>query len=259
VDRVRAVGQLGGAQGLALALGPAMAALLGLTGLLGPIWGTPLVVVVALVAVLVLLPPVSAAARSEAPAVRLLPWDARILPFLATGFLVFAGWGFTLVVLGFSFQDRLHLEPAQTIRLAGASAAATGVVLVVGQGLLVRRLAWPPERLLRTGIPIALVGFAGFAVADTFPTMLAANATIGLGMALTVPGYTAGATLRVGPREHGAVAGLISATNGTTFIVAPIVGTGLYQAQPMLPMLTSVAFCALGLAVVHLHPGLRRG
>lgn len=256
--RVRAVGRLGAAQGLAIALGPAVAGSLAFAGLLGPVWGTPVVVGLALVAVWVVLPAQPSAAgdteRRPAPRVAALrPWDPRIWPFLATGFLVFFGSGMTLSVLGFAFQDRLRLGPEQTVQLAGAGALAAGLALIAGQALVVRRLGWPPRTLLRVGTPIALVGFLGFAVAGQFWTMLAANATIGLGMALAVPGYTAGATLRVHRHEQGMVAGLISATNGSTFIITPVVSTVLYRLDPPLPMLVSAGCSALALAVALLR------
>jgi MFS family permease len=264
--RVRAVGRLGAAQGLAIALGPAVAGLLAFAGLLGPVWGTPILVGVALVVVWVVLPPEPAVDHTvdwerprsrTAPVAALRPWDRRIRPFLATGFLVFFGSGMTLTVLGFAFQDRLRLGPEQTVQHAGVGALAAGMALIAGQALVVRRLGWPPRTLLRVGTPIALVGFLGFAAAGQFPTMVAANATIGLGMALAVPGYTAGATLRVHRHEQGMVAGLISATTGATFVVTPVVSTVLYRLDPTLPMLVSAGCVTLALTVAMLHPGLR--
>ncbi|MGH3565510.1 MAG: hypothetical protein ACRDRH_05660 [Pseudonocardia sp.] len=164
--RTRGVGQLGAVQGVAIALG----GLLGFAGLLGPIWLAPAVVGLVLVVVAVALPsPAGAAAGGPAPTrVALKPWDPRIWPFLLAGFLLFLSLSVVLIVLGFLFQDRLGLDSASTVRLAGASSFATGLVLIAVQNVLVPRLGWPALRLLRTGIPIAMVGLLALAVAPGF-------------------------------------------------------------------------------------------
>lgn len=257
-DRTRAVGQLGAVQGVAIALGPALGGLLGFAGLLGPIWLAPAVILVVGVVVLGRLPRASGPARDRGrPAVSLPPWDRRIWPFLLTGFLLFLSLGTVLIVLGFLFQDRLGLDSATTVRLTGTSAFATGLVLIAVQGALVPRLGWPPLRLLRTGTPIAAAGLLALAVAPGFWTMTASSMLMALGLALAMPGYTAAVTLRVGDDEQGAAAGLINATNGTTFVVGPLLGTGLYQLDPRFPMLAGAVSCLLALLFVTLHPGVR--
>jgi DHA1 family tetracycline resistance protein-like MFS transporter len=47
----------------------------------------------------------------------------------------------------------------------------------------------------------------------------------------------------LGPAEQGAVAGLINATNGSTFIAGPLVGTALYAIAPALPIVLSGLLC----------------
>lgn len=258
-DRTRAVGQLGAVQGVAIALGPALGGLLGFAGLLGPIWLAPAVVALVFALVVVALPrPAAAAHRPAPPRATLKPWDPRIWPFLLAGFLLFLSLGVVLIVLGFLFQDRLGLDAAGTVRLAGASSFATGLVLVVVQGVVVPRLGWPALRLLRTGIPIAGIGLLALVVAPDFWTMTGSSMVMGLGLALAIPGYTTAPTLRVRDDEQGGVAGLINATNGATFVVGPLAGTALYQLDPRLPMLAGAASCLFAWTFVTLHPGVRQ-
>lgn len=261
-ERTRGVGRLGAVQGVAMALGPGLGGVLGFAGLLGPIWLAPALVASALLAVLVLLPPATGgpAVDDRLPArPSLRPWDPRFWPFLMVGFLLFLSLGVTVIVLGFLFQDRLGLAASDTVQLAGASAFATGLVLVGVQGLVVPKLAWPAVRLLRTGTPIAAVGLIALAFAPNFPTMLLSHMTFGLGLAVSIPGYTSAPTLRVEGHEQGAVAGLISANNGVTFVIGPLAGTALYQLDPTLPMLAGSGCCLLALLFIVLHPGVRSG
>jgi hypothetical protein len=67
---------------------------------------------------------------------------------------------------------------------------------------------------------------------------------------MALPGYTAGPTLALGPDEQGAVAGLINATNGSTFIAGPLIGTALYGAGPALPVVLSSLLCLAACALL---------
>jgi len=60
---------------------------------------------------------------------------------------------------------------------------------------------------------------------------------LGLGLGLVSPGFTAGASLSVGPDEQGAVGGLISACPAAGFVLGPLIGTSLYQVNPVYPAL----------------------
>jgi DHA1 family tetracycline resistance protein-like MFS transporter len=173
----------------------------------------------------------------------LSPFDPRLRRFLAVGFLLFLSLGVIQVVLGFLFQDRLGLDATATAGTAGAAGFATGLVLVAVQGGLVPRLGWGPVRLLRVGSPVAAVGFGLVAVGPEFWSMTAGLMVVALGLGMAIPGYTAGPTLALGPAEQGAVAGLINATNGSTFIAGPLLGTALYALGPALPIALSGLLC----------------
>jgi MFS family permease len=69
-----------------------------------------------------------------------------------------------------------------------------------------------------------------------------------LGFGMTRPAFTAGASLAVPLAEQGAVAGVITAANGISFIAAPALGMALYAVDPNLPFALS-ALLLLVLAV----------
>ena len=258
--RTRGIGQVGAVQGVAIALGPALGGLLGFAGLVGPLWAAPVVVAVALVVVAVALPADRVPAPDLGPAPRargLKPWDARLWPVLLGGFGLYLALSMILIVLGFLVQDRLALDADTTVTTTGFASFVSGVALVAVQGLLVPRLAWPAARLLRTGAPVAAAGATLLIVAGQLWSIVAALAVLALGMGLAAPGYTSAPTLLVGPREQGAVIGLVQTVTGSTFVLGPLTGTALYGVAPALPLAVGAVACLAATLFVWLHPALR--
>jgi hypothetical protein len=82
-------------------------------------------------------------------------------------------------------------------------------------------------------------------------SLVAPGATIGfavasLGFGFTRPGFTAGASLAVPLAEQGAVAGVITAANGISYVLAPTIGISLYGLNHDLPF-AAFALLLLGL------------
>jgi hypothetical protein len=71
-----------------------------------------------------------------------------------------------------------------------------------------------------------------------------------LGFGFLRPGFTAGASLAVGPHEQGAVAGRTTSVNGAVFVLGPSIGVGLYQFWGPLP------YIAAGAALMLMLPWL---
>jgi DHA1 family tetracycline resistance protein-like MFS transporter len=57
--------------------------------------------------------------------------------------------------------------------------------------------------------------------------------------------------------EQGGLAGLIGATNGLTFVVAPTLSTALYGLRPQLPIVVGALVVAVVAGFVFLHPRFR--
>nr|WP_232666791.1 MFS transporter [Pseudonocardia sp. TRM90224] len=258
-DRTRGIGQIGAAQGLALVLGPALGGLLSVAGLLGPIWLAPALLLVMLVVVAVLLPrePARAAAPDTERPPALRPWDGRLWPVLAAGFLLYLALALLQIVLGFLLQDRLELDSASTVAATGTVFVVCGVVLILVQGVVVPRLRWPAARLLRVGAPIALAGTLALLPANALWAVVAAMGLLAVGLGLAMPGFATAPTLLVGPEEQGGVAGLVQAVTGLTFVIGPIAGTGLYELLHQAPVVAAAIACAAATVFVLLHPALR--
>jgi MFS family permease len=105
------------------------------------------------------------------------------------------------------------------------------------QAGLVGRLKLNPIRLLNLGLPVLMIGYVALLFAGSIAAMVVILGILGLGLGMVSPGFTAGASLAVGPEEQGAVGGLISACPAAGFVLGPLVGTSLYQVDHRLPYL----------------------
>ena len=115
-----------------------------------------------------------------------------------------------------------------------------------------------PSQMVRWGSILAALGTLSIALAHDFHTLVLAYALTSLGYGFARPGFTAGASLAVGPDEQGAVAGAVTQVNGACFVLAPAVGIGLYEWSPNLPYLLGAGALALLVAFAVANPVLRR-
>jgi MFS family permease len=256
-ERVRGMSMIGAAQGLGLAVGPALGGVLGTAGLLIPIYTAPAVIAVIAVLVWVGLPRPQAR-RARPPAVRVSPLDRRMWPFLTTGFGMYLAFGIVLMTIGFLVQDRLRLTAQATGQATGLVMLAGASAVILVQAVAVPRLRWTPLRLIRLGVVVMAAGMVLMTVAANGPFLAAAMAVLGAGLGFGLPGITAAPTLLATREEQGAVAGLVGTSNALTFMLGPLLGTGLYEIAPVVPYLLGTALLA-GLAVfTFVHPGIRQ-
>lgn len=254
--RTKGMAGIGAVQGVAMVGGAVLGGLLAGLGLLAPIVVVPVLLTLALVLVAGRLRREPRHELIPEPA-RIRPTDHRVWPFLLAGFGMFTSLGFIQVITGFIVQDRLHLGAEETGFVTGGALLAAGVGMVAAQGIIVPRTGWSPPTLLRVGTVTALLGFV-LLVPDlgAWP-LIAAIFLIGLGLGIAMPGYTAGPTLLVRREEQGGLAGLIGATNGLTFVIAPTASTALYGAWHPLPIVVGAVLMAFVSLFVLLHPRFR--
>ena len=255
--RVKGMAGVGAVQGIAMIAGSVVGGVLSAFGLITPLIVVPILLLAGLGIVAFRLRKEARTELIEKPA-RVRPFDRRIWPFLVAGFGMFTALGFIQVITGFIVQDRLGLAAAQTGLVTGGALLAAGVGMVVAQAVVVPRSGWTPPTLLRVGGLTASVGFGLLIVDLGAVALFAAILIIGLGLGTAMPGYTAGPTLLVRRDEQGGLAGLIGATTGLTFVVAPTLGTSLYGVWPALPILIGAVIMVLVTVFVWVHPRFRR-
>lgn len=256
-SRVRGMAGVGAAQGLASIAGALIGGALSGLSLLVSVDAVPVFLLIGLLVVAVALRKESRTALIAKPA-RVSPRDPRVWPYLVAGFGMFSALGLVQVVTGFLVQDRLGLDADTTGLITGGALLAAGVGMVLAQSVIVPLSKWAPPVLLRAGALTAAIGFGLLLVDAGLAALIASVAIIGVGIGTAMPGYTAGPTLRMSRDEQGGLAGLIGATNGLTYVVAPTLGTFLYGVAPALPIVIGAAMLVGVLVFVCAHSGFRR-
>lgn len=198
---------------------------------------------------------VRAATASHAEAVGWL--DPRIRGWMIAGVVSGHAQVMASQVVGFLVIDRLHLAPA-------AALEPTAIVLMMGAGAtllaqwgIIPLLDLTPRTLMLWGLGIAGAGCALTGLGGTLYAIGTAYALASLGFGFTRPGYTAGASLAVGPDAQGTVAGKVTSVNGASFVLGPSIGVALYGAGRSWPYLAAGAACAA--LLVYCWSALRDG
>jgi hypothetical protein len=145
--------------------------------------------------------------------------------------------------IGFLVIDRLGVPPSQALE-------PTGIVLIMGSGAallaqwgIIPFLNLKPRELVLSGLVLAAIGCALTGLATSLYGIATAFALACLGFGFCRPGFTAGASLAVGPDAQGSVAGKVTRVNGASFVLGPSIGVGLYAAGYAIPYLVAGAGC----------------
>lgn len=255
-ERVKGMAGIGAAHGMAMISGAVVGGVLAGFGLMTPLVVIPLLVLLAFALVWWRLEPEQAADRIEIPA-HIRPGDTRVWPYLVAGFGLFTALGFIIIITGFVVQDRLDLTGEQAGMATGGALLAVGLAQVLAQTVIVPRSGWSPRILLRVGSAVGTAGMILYAWDLGLAGVVVAVFFIGLGLGIAMPGYMAGPSLTMRRDEHGALAGLISATNGLTFVIAPVASTLMYGVAPSLPIMVGAGIMAAVTLFVIVHPRFR--
>jgi MFS family permease len=273
--RTAALSTLSSSFGLGTIVGPALAPLfvLPFIGLPGPLFAFALIAVGVFVAIQLWLPDDAAgpregrgaamsypsqasmvtgasvrAATAEQRGPRLSWRDGRIRRWVLAGVAAGHAQAAALTCIGFFVIDQLKLspngaeEPIAIVMMAGAAAT------LAAQWGLIPRLNLSPRSLILWGSAIACFGLATTVFASDLYGLVLGFGITSVGFGFSRPGFTAGASLAVPLAEQGAVAGVITAANGISFVAAPAVGMALYELDRHLP------FAAAALLLLLLLP-----
>jgi MFS family permease len=182
-----------------------------------------------------------------------------VLPYLVFGIGLSLVSGILIQTFPFFMLDRLHESgylPVASEANENPGAQELGIVMTLGamatltaQLALIPRLKMSPRGLMVVGsvllassslLTIALPSLAIFAMAQIL---------LGVGQGFSRPGFTSGASLAVGASLQGNVAGLVTAANGTGFIVSPIFGLWAYEnIHHFAPFIfAAIVLCAMGI------------
>jgi hypothetical protein len=185
---------------------------------------------------------------ATAPRRKRLKWnDPRIRNWIVAGVAAGHAQAATLTCLGFFIIDRLHLAPSGSEGPISIVMMAGAVATLGAQWGLIPRLHLSPRALILWGALIAATGLVWTMGSSNLYGITMGFALASLGFGFTRPGFTAGASLAVPLAEQGAVAGVITAANGISYVLAPTIGISLYGWQYNLPF-AAFALLLVGLA-----------
>jgi MFS family permease len=237
-ERASGMALVGAAFGLGLIFGPVIGAILSRFGLLVPIWSSTALALINGLFIATRLPVTERKPAPEQPHVDGI--IRRTLPTLSVTFVLVLASVAMEQTIAFLYQDTLGLNAQSTARTVGIALGVYGLSAVVAQGFVVRRLKWSPVTLMRVGVIIGLLGFAGLIVAKSFAMLSTSMSFQGFGYGLTMPGVSALLSISVGDHEQGQVAGFNSSTQALGRTLGPLLGTSLYRINPRYPYVFSL-------------------
>jgi MFS family permease len=264
-QRTRALSGLAGAFGLGTIVGPAIAPIfvLPFVGLSGPLFffGLGGLVIVAIAArVLPETPPSPPppTALVERRKKRNLLRDPRVAPFLWFGFVSASCQALQIQVMGFMIIDRLGLSPIEAQGFTAVAMMAGAFGALFAQWGLIQMFRLGPRHLLRYGPVLAAVGSVIIGLAPSYALVVVGYALSNVGFGFLRPGYAAGASLAVRPSEQARAAGAVTAVNGASSLLSPVIGILLYHWLHPAPYLIAGAVLALLGVIALKHPVLKR-
>ena len=254
-ERLSGVATIGSAFGLGTTVGPGVASVFVVIGLLAPFYFISAVALVSAAAIWFFLPERTPPRQREAVVSTLKWYDGRVLPFVIFAVVLSTASTVPFQTMGFFFMDVLHIKQDVAPQFILVGQMASSMAALFAQLVVVQRFAISARRLTYLGLAAALVSCAIFLVMGHFGPLVFALALSGLGFGMARPGFTSGASLSVEPHEQGAVAGIIGGASATGFIAGPLIGW-MYEYSPYLPYIFAVVLLA-GLALfMRLSPTL---
>lgn len=256
--RVKALGMIGAAQGMASIVGGVVGgALAALGGLLLPLAVMPIIMLISILVLAMKFAPRGRTRLIEQPK-RIRFTDPRVAPWLACGLGMFLVFSSIATIFGFTIQDRFALSATDTAGVSALYLTLMGVTMIVAQAAIAPKTQWGASKLLRTGLAIVLLATICLWPTDSHALLVLASILLGLGMGLAMPGYNTGPTLKMNDDEQGAVAGVINANNGLAYAIAPFASTALYGWHVTAPFIVSIVLIAAITVFAFAHPALRR-
>jgi MFS family permease len=256
-ERPSGMAALGAATGVGETLGPAVGAVLGVFGIVAPLYAAAALAVASALLIWHRLPETPPVTPAVPPAARRWGMNRRLLPFLALATALQATRATTVITLALFLQDMLGLSSAAAARQAGLEFVVLAAAGLVAQLVIVQRFRPSARTMIAVGAPLTTLAFASLTFVHGLGQCAAALAVLGLGLGLVRPGATAGASLSAPAGEQGTVAGVLGGLSVMGNVVGPVIGTSLYHYAPVAPyVLNTVVMAAASLYALS-HPQVR--
>lgn len=257
-ERTAGVAGFSAAFGLGAILGPGVGGAASAIGPLAPLYASAALAAVMVVLIAVFLPERTAPIGRARPRMTLNMRDKRLRPFLLFGLAFGIVNAVIIQTIGFYMLDILKLATKDAAQFVGIGLMASSMASLFSQLVLVQRFELPPHLLMRVGPALILAGHGLIALSSEFGPIVFGLVLSGFGSGMAIPGFTAAASLAVGPEEQGSAAGLTNSASASGFVIAPLIGFSLYDFSERGPFLMTSALAALLLIFALTTPAIRR-
>ncbi|MGZ5960968.1 MAG: MFS transporter [Rhizomicrobium sp.] len=255
-ERLQGVATVGSAFGLGTTVGPAIASLFAVVGLLAPFYFISALALASAATIWFLLPERTPPKEREYVHSNLKWYDRRILPFVIFAIGLSTASTVPIQTMGFFFMDVLHVKPEAAAQFNMIGQMSSSMAALFAQLVLIQRVHVSARAMTNWGLGAALACSLIFLLSGQFGPLVVALALSGLGFGMARPGFTSGASLSVAPHEQGAVAGIIGGASAMGFIAGPLIGY-MYEWSPYIPYIFMGALL-IGLFIfMWLSPTLR--
>lgn len=242
-DRSGGMAIIGAATGLGLIAGPAVSGLLVPYGITWPLLGACALCFTGFLAAATLLKdaPIKAAEQTQ----RQRLFSTALFPWFTSGVLLWVAIATTQISAGFYFQEKLGLDTQSAVKMLSIALTLVGAAMFAVQLLQVRVLSLSPRFLVLGGAFLWVAGLSVLLLTNDAMSYYAAYTLLGIGAGSLMPGVMAGASLASGDHAQGSAAGLVAATQGIGFIIAPAASTILYQWDKAMPFQVLIVLMSL--------------
>jgi MFS family permease len=255
-ERMQGVATVGSAFGLGTTVGPAIASLFAVLGLLAPFYFISALALASAATIWFLLPERTPPKERE-PVISNLKWhDRRILPFVIFAIGLSTASTVPIQTMGFFFMDVLNVKPEAAAQFNMIGQMSSSMAALFAQLVLIQRVHISARAMTNWGLGAAAACSVIFLLSGQFGPLVVALALSGLGFGMARPGFTSGASLSVAPHEQGAVAGIIGGASAMGFIAGPLIGY-MYEWSPYVPYIFMGVLMVALMFYMWLSPTLR--
>lgn len=255
-ERLQGVATVGSAFGLGTTVGPAIASLFAVLGLLAPFYFISALALASAATIWFLLPERTPPREREYVKSNLKWHDRRILPFVLFAIGLSTASTVPIQTMGFFFMDVLHVKPEAAAQFNMIGQMSSSMAALFAQLVLIQRVRISARAMTNWGLGAAMACGLIFLFSGQFGPLVVGLALSGLGFGMARPGFTSGASLSVAPHEQGAVAGIIGGASAIGFIAGPIIGY-MYEWSPYVPYIFMAVLLAALFVYMWLSPTLR--
>ena len=234
-ERSQTMSKFGALNSVGVIIGPFLTTLLLAWGILAPLWAA--IIILSLISLVIVFgfersSTIQSAQQEHVLNAANTDSDFSIYQcsaWLLLGFSLYLAIVTVNLTAGFYIQDHFHMSIAKGAVYFSQCSLIVGIALVVMQSLISRYLQWSVYRLLWVGIFSLTAALLISVLTEHIRIFQFVYILYGIAVACLIPAFTTGAAKDAPKSMQAKVASWCTATQALSFVLGPILSTGLYQ------------------------------